>query len=71
MTEPTTREQIAAETGIPANVLRGDTPEQLREHAAALTAAGLGTTLTPTQIVDRALGNTSDVDNILDQALGH
>ncbi|WP_292901799.1 hypothetical protein [Microbacterium sp.] len=26
--------------------------------------------LTPDQVVDRALGRTSDVDDILDQALG-
>lgn len=72
MTDTTTRDEIAAANGIPAHMLRGDTRAELEEHAAALTAAGIGTTLTPTQIVDRALGkNTADIDTILDQAIGH
>lgn len=33
------REKVAAETGIPATALRGDTEEELREHAEAIRAA--------------------------------
>ncbi len=33
------KESIAAETGIPAAALRGDTEEELREHAKAIRAA--------------------------------
>ena len=33
------RDKVAAETGIPAAALRGDTEEELREHAKAIRAA--------------------------------
>lgn len=33
------KEQVAADTGVPANLLRGDTLEALQEHAADLKAA--------------------------------
>ena len=33
------KESVAAETGIPATALRGDTEEELREHAKAIRAS--------------------------------
>lgn len=33
------KDSVAAETGIPATALRGDTEEELREHAKAIRAA--------------------------------
>lgn len=65
-----TRAQIAERTGVPAHVLRGDTPEELQAHADQLLALGYPG-LTPEEIVNRATGNTTDVDDIITQALGH
>lgn len=66
----TDRDTIAATTGVPAHVLRGDTPEELQAHADQLRSLGYST-LTPEDIVNRAANNTSDVDDIITQALGH
>lgn len=66
----TTRDTIADRTGIPAQILRGNTPEELQAHADQLRSLGYST-LTPEEIVNRAVGNATDVDDIITQALGH
>lgn len=69
------RDDVAAETGVPATLLRGDTRAELEHHASQLKDAGYGADLTPAQIVDAATGRTSglpgDVDDIISQATGH
>ncbi|WJL95865.1 hypothetical protein QSU92_01160 [Microbacterium sp. ET2] len=69
MTDP--RTEIAEQTGIPASALRGTTRDELQAHADQLVALGYSTQrdLSPAEIVDRALGKTSDVDDIVNTAL--
>lgn len=68
------RDDVAAATGVPATLLRGDTRAELEHHASQLKDAGYGTELTGEQIADAATGRTSglpaDVDDIVNQALG-
>jgi hypothetical protein len=68
------REEVAAATGVPVKLLRGDTRAELEHHASQLKDAGYGADLTPTQIIDAATGRTSglpaNVDDTITQALG-
>ncbi|WP_270353546.1 hypothetical protein [Microbacterium testaceum] len=73
MTDNTSvREAVAAATGVPEKLLRGDTRAELEHHASQLKDAGYGADLTPAQIVDAATGRTSglpaNVDDIVSQA---
>lgn len=54
------REEVAAETGVPEHLLRGDTREELEHHASQLADAGITTknAMSAAQIVDGILGRT-------------
>ncbi|MDQ1084184.1 MULTISPECIES: hypothetical protein [Microbacterium] len=67
------RDDVAAATGVPATLLRGDTRAELEHHASQLKDAGYGADLTATQIVDIATGRADRDPNIeahITQALG-
>lgn len=54
------REEVAAKTGVPEHLLRGDTREELEHHASQLADAGITTenAMSAAQIVDGILGRT-------------
>lgn len=54
------REEVAAKTGVPEHLLRGDTREELEHHASQLADAGITTdnAKSAAQIVDGILGRT-------------